>query len=79
MSKHTKDGRKIDDRDRVIYTGSSSEQRTFGRYTGDWNLLQVGKEYTVVDKKVHDWHTEIMLRGVRGSFNSVCFIEADHE
>ena len=35
--------------------------------------LIVGKEYEVIQKKESDWHTEYILRGVKGEFNSVWF------
>ena len=37
--------------------------------------LIVGKEYEVIQKKESDWHTEYILRGVKGEFNSVWFDE----
>ena len=40
------------------------------------HLLEVGKEYTVVDVEVHPWHTLVFLKEFPGkSFNSVVFEE----
>ena len=58
---------------KVIFEGCSFEQLTWGHYTGNPADLVVGNEYEVVDVVVHDWHTEVFLRGIIGSFNSACF------
>ena len=41
-------------------------------------LLEVGKNYTVVNVIVHGWHTEIVIKEFPNIlFNSVCFCEKE--
>ena len=41
-------------------------------------MLEVGKEYTVVDVDIHSWHTEVELEEFPNvKFNSVCFKEVE--
>jgi hypothetical protein len=58
---------------KVIYTGSSQEQRKWGSYTGDYTSLVDGSQYTIDKVEPHTWHTKLYLKEVQGSFNSVCF------
>ena len=64
---------------KVIYTGSSENQRSWGASSGNWDELVIGKEYIVADKEEHDWHTLYTLEGIKGQFNSVCFEEVPNE
>ena len=47
-------------------------------YKGDYELLEIGKEYTVTDIEVHGWYTMIRLKEFPGKrFNSVLFEESE--
>lgn len=47
-------------------------------YSGDYELLEVGKKYTVTDVDVYSWHTMITLKEFPGKrFNSVLFEESE--
>ena len=47
-------------------------------YKGDYELLEIGKEYTVTDVEVHGWYTMIRLKEFPGKrFNSVLFEESE--
>lgn len=58
---------------KVIYKGSSKEQRNWGSYTGNYEKLVIGRKYTIIKEEVHTFHTKVFLAEVEGSFNSVCF------
>jgi hypothetical protein len=64
---------------KLIFKGCSEEQRKWGSHTGDPNELVVDKSYEEDYREVHTWHTKVFLRGIKGSFNSVCFEEAGDE
>jgi len=59
---------------KVKFTGCSEGQRKWGGNDDTSGKLIVGQEYTVSAFKTHSWHTKIVLAGVEGEFNSVCFI-----
>lgn len=61
--------------DKVKFFGCSKEQRQWGNNDDPEGKLIIGNEYIVEDIEVHTWHTKIMLQGVEGQFNSVCFKE----
>lgn len=47
-------------------------------FSCDYELLEVGKKYTVTDVDVHSWHTMITLKEFPGKrFNSVLFAESE--
>jgi hypothetical protein len=43
------------------------------RYLGPTELLFEGDIYYVERVEIHERHTRLYLRGIRGKFNSVCF------
>jgi hypothetical protein len=57
----------------VVFTGCSEAQHSWGSHTGDFEGLVVGSVYNVEKVEVHSWHTKLYLKGIKGSFNSVCF------
>lgn len=59
--------------DKVIYKGSSEAQRNFGKYSGNFDELEVNKVYTIDYVDIHSSHTKLYLIEHQGSFNSVCF------
>ena len=59
----------------VRYTGSSIEQTRWGNNSDPANLI-VGKYYKVIAVEPHSWHTKLILQGIEGKFNSVCFVDA---
>ena len=49
-------------------------------YSCDYELLEIGKLYTVTNVDVHSWHTMITLKEFPGKeFNSVLFAESEDE
>ena len=49
-------------------------------YGCDYELLEVGKEYTVTNIDVHGWFTMIRLKEFPDKeFNSVLFVESEEE
>ncbi|MDO8723201.1 MAG: hypothetical protein Q7J31_13410 [Syntrophales bacterium] len=59
--------------DKVRFTGCSETQRRWGGNDDPMGKLIAGQEYIVSAFKTHSWHTKIVLAGVEGEFNSVCF------
>ena len=59
--------------DYVKFVGCSSEQVSWGNNTDPQDLLVPGGIYYVQDMVVKSSHTKLILRGVEGKFNSVCF------
>lgn len=57
----------------VKYIGCSQEQINWGNNDDPRDILFVGDRYYVEHVEHHSHHTKIILRGVRGKFNSVCF------
>ena len=57
----------------VRFIGCSKEQIAWGNNTDPTGILIVSDKYYVEKVKVHSQHTKLTLRGVAGSFNSVCF------
>ena len=53
----------------VIYNGETA----FYAPCSDPSVLTPGKVYTVVREIVSTWHTEYVLEGIDGEFNSVWF------
>lgn len=49
------------------------EQITFGSHTNPNDILVEGNYYDVERVEVHRWHTKIILKGIKGKFNSVWF------
>lgn len=62
---------------KVRYIGCSEDQKRFGLNTGDQNKLVVGQVYEIIKKETHNWHTKYWFKDQSGSFNSVCFINAN--
>jgi hypothetical protein len=61
--------------DKVIYTGASDSQVTWGTCDDPRGVLVEGQCYEVEERDVRSWHTKLKLVGVEGRFNSVCFDE----
>ena len=61
---------------KVRYNGGT--QSYYGSYSDPTNLV-VGKEYEVILSRVHDWHTDYILKGVDGNFNSAWFDEVSSD
>jgi len=67
LSKQIKKG------DFVKFSGCTKEQVNWGNNTDPEGLLVYGGVYYVNDVIVKSSHTKLLLRGVEGKFNSVCF------
>jgi hypothetical protein len=65
--------RTIKQGDYVKFTGCTREQINWGNNTDPDNLLMVNGVYYVQQVIVKSSHTKLVLRGVEGKFNSVCF------
>jgi hypothetical protein len=63
----------IKEGDYVKFTGCSREQVNWGNNTDPENILVPGGVYYVQQMIVKSSHTKLILRGVEGKFNSVCF------
>jgi hypothetical protein len=59
--------------DYVKFTGCTREQVNWGNNTDPEDLLVPGGVYYVQQIIVKSSHTKLILRGVEGKFNSVCF------
>jgi hypothetical protein len=59
--------------DFVKFIGCTREQINWGNNSDPENLLMVNGVYYVQDMIVKSSHTKLILRGVEGKFNSVCF------
>lgn len=64
---------KIKEGDYVKFVGCTREQVNWGNNTDPENLLVPGGVYYVQQMIVKSSHTKLILRGVEGKFNSVCF------
>lgn len=58
--------------DLVRYIGCTKEQINWGN-NDDPSMLTIGQSYIVQHVDIHKSHTKLMLYGVEGRFNSVCF------
>lgn len=58
---------------KVVFTGCTEAQHKWGNNTNPDGILTIGQIYTVKDVEEHTWHTKILLEGIEGKFNSVCF------
>ena len=58
---------------KVIFTGASEAQTSFGGHVDGNKLLEVGKVYEIEKREQHSWHTKLYLVGIEGHFNDVCF------
>jgi hypothetical protein len=65
--------------DLIVFTGCSEEQRRFSESDDPVGVLDVGRTYEVDKVNVSSWYTNIMLTGIVGWFNSVCFRYADDD
>jgi len=65
--------RKIKEGDFVKFVGCTKEQVAWGNNTDPEDLLVYGGIYFVQQMIVKSSHTKLILRGVEGKFNSVCF------
>ena len=59
--------------DYVKFIGCTREQINWGNNTDPEDLLIQGGVYFVQQMIVKSSHTKLILRGVEGKFNSVCF------
>lgn len=59
--------------DYVKFIGCTREQINWGNNTDPEDLLMVNGVYYVQDMIIKSSHTKLILRGVKGKFNSVCF------
>ena len=57
----------------VKFIGCTREQVNWGNNTDPENLLVPGGVYYVQQMIVKSSHSKLILRGVEGKFNSVCF------
>ena len=64
---------KIREGDYVKFIGCTREQINWGNNTDPEDLLIQGGVYFVQQMIVKSSHTKLILRGVEGKFNSVCF------
>lgn len=64
---------KIRKDDYVKFIGCTREQVNWGNNTDPDDLLIKGGVYYVQEVIVKSSHTKLILRGVDGKFNSVCF------
>jgi len=65
--------KKIEKGDFVKFSGCTKEQVNWGCNTDPEGLLVYGGVYYVNEVIVKSSHTKLVLRGVEGKFNSVCF------
>ena len=65
--------RKIKKDNYIKYVGCTREQVNWGNTTDPKDLLVPGGVYYVQQIIVKSSHTKLILRGVEGKFNSVCF------
>jgi hypothetical protein len=65
--------REIKEGDYVKFVGCTREQINWGNNTDPENLLVPGGVYFVQQMIVKSSHSKLILRGVEGKFNSVCF------
>lgn len=65
--------REIKEGDFVRFVGCTKEQVRWGNNTDPEDLLVPGGVYYVLHAIVKSSHTKLILRGVEGKFNSVCF------
>jgi len=63
--------------DRVKFVGCSKEQINWGGNDDPKRLLREDNIYIINKIEAHTYHTKLMLEGVKGRFNSVCFIPMD--
>ena len=63
--------------DKVKFVGCTKEQIDWGNNDDPKNLLHEKEIYIIDDIDVHKSHTKLTLQGIKGSFNSVCFIPID--
>ena len=63
----------IKEGDFVKFIGCTKEQVAWGSNTDPQDLLVYGGVYYVQELIVKSSHSKLVLRGVEGKFNSVCF------
>ena len=62
---------------KVKYIGASDAQVNWGSNDDPREVLKEGKEYEVLRREVHRWHTKLFLVDFPElKFNSVCFKDA---
>lgn len=59
--------------DMVKYIGCSKEQIRWGNNNDPTGILVESQCYCVEKVEVHSQHTKLILQGINGKFNSVCF------
>lgn len=62
-------------RKKVVYTGNGTENELLAGKTVVTNGLKKGQVYTIIKETVYNWHTDVELEEVEGTFNSVLFDE----
>lgn len=67
MNIYAKDGHKI------VYTGASDMQVAFGGGDDPRGKLVEGNVYAVHETEIHSHHTNVIIRGIGGKYNSVLF------
>lgn len=65
--------KEIREGDYVKFIGCTREQINWGNNTDPEDLLVYGGVYFVQEMIIKSSHTKLILRGVEGKFNSVCF------
>lgn len=65
--------KEINANDYVKYIGCTKEQIRWGNNDDPEPVLVPGGVYYVLETIVKSSHTKLILRGVTGKFNSVCF------
>lgn len=64
--------------DSVKFIGGDKEQiKGMGGFDDPTGILEVGKVYEVRSVIESGWSTEVKLRGIKGIFNSVLFVESE--
>ncbi len=63
--------------DKVKFVGCTKEQINWGNNDDPKKLLRKEEIYIIDNVDVHKYHTKLELQGVKGMFNSVCFIPID--
>lgn len=59
--------------DFVKFVGCSKEQIQWGNNSDPTGILLIGNVYKIIEVDIHSSHTKLLLDGIEGKFNSVCF------
>ena len=63
--------------DMATYLGCSDDQVSYGGHNDPRGILIEGKIYEIEDLVIESYVSRMMLKGIEGSFNSVCFEFSD--